>query len=120
MNDSKASHRKQFRFYDEDIELIERLRRVGESDASVIRRCLKQTAVMAQKEGQQVLPLYRQTLCSYDPTGHELLFEGSFEQFYSQEHLSVQVQAQAAQELAQTNGQRLKVIEQLLSEPLDE
>lgn len=119
MANEKASHRRQFRFYNEDIELIKALRKGNESDTSVVRRCLKQMELLNRREDFRDLPLYRQTLCSYDPTGQELLFQGSFDEFYSREHMSVQVQVQAAQEAAEENKARLETIEQLLSELLD-
>jgi hypothetical protein len=115
VSNSKASHRRQFRFYDEDIKLIELLREGSESDTAVVRRCLKQAALSIGREEPNSSPLYRQLLRSYDPTGQELLYEGSFDDFYAREYMAVQTQAQNTLELAEENQMRIVVLEEFLS-----
>ncbi len=119
-NSNQAIHRRQYRFYAEDVQRIESLKQPGESETDVIRRCLRMASELSEGNNESQVPLYRQTLRSYEPGGDEKLYEGSFDEFYSQEYLPVQIQAQTAQELAQRNNERLEVMEQLLSELLSE
>ena len=71
----RAKHRKEFRFYKEDLDHLENLREQGESDTDVIRRCLRlaSTIGFAQESAQ--------TFLVRDQEGN-VVFAGSFQDFY--------------------------------------
>lgn len=113
-----AHHRRQYRFYDEDVERIEELRQPGESDTDVIRRCLK---VMSEHEkecqhnlGEDEEALHQRTLKSYDPGGQELLFEGSFDDFYCYDFIATQATAKTAWDASLENARKIEALEKIV------